>query len=796
MLNSVTKANSPEDSHMLLAWLTNKGRTNNCRKPGKTRRLHLEVLENRTLLSSTLAYWRFEDGTGTTAADSSGNGNTGTLENGALFSTNTPLTNVPRTGAANTGSVQLNGTNQSVVIPDSPTLEPTTAITLEAWVELTSANGTAAIVSRQFSSGAVDSYQIGFRPNLFFGLTNASGQPQTIDTNTSVALNQWHHVAGTWDGSTMRLYLDGNQIGSAPFSGPIGYLASNPVIIGADEDGSGGNPDCCFLPGNLDEVRISDVALTPAQFLNAPPTFTHFTVSLPSSATAGDNLSMTVTALDETNSTATGYRGMVHFTSSDPQAVLPGDYTFSAADNGMHTFSATLKTAGSQSITATDTLNPVAYYRFEEGNGTSVTDTVDGLVEGTHNASYSADFPTSPIPWTGAANQFSLYFDGSTSARVTDQPFILHNTYGDATLEFWVKNTVPSGESDVFWTREDASDTNRFNIYLDPNGLMGVDYREPGGADRVLMLPSTDHVVVPANTWAHIAITRIVDSPTQHTYRFYKDGTLLYTSIDYNPNLPTSTTWTVTGGRSTSMFTGLVDEIRFADKELSSSEFLNIQPATGSSSVSVSPAAASSLVVAGFPSPTTSGAQGSFTVTAVDPYGNTATSYRGTVHFTSSDKRATLPKNYTFTAGDNGTHTFRAVLRTVGTQSLTAFDRRNPSISGTQLGIVVQKSHMSAFFGALDPALLLDGSRFEQTEPAFSGNTRVLDSSPAAARSGECDQPVQLDHDVSLNSATEYRNWVLSNPAASSGSLLNESLSESDGPVWIVHSASFSDSLV
>ena len=54
---------------------------------------------------------------------------------------------------------------------------------------------------------------------------------------------------------------------------------------------------------------------------------------------------------------ATGYTGTVHFTSSDRQAVLPGNYTFTAADAGMHTFSATLKTAGTQSLTATDAAN-------------------------------------------------------------------------------------------------------------------------------------------------------------------------------------------------------------------------------------------------------------------------------------------------------------------------------------------------------------------------------------------------------------------------------------------------------
>src|SRR5204863_487973 len=78
---------------------------------------------------------------------------------------------------------------------------------------------------------------------------------------------------------------------------------------------------------------------------------THFTVSAPASATAGTAFSFTVTALDQFNNTATGYAGTVHFTGSDGQAVLPGDSTLAS---GAGTFSATLKTAGNQTITATD----------------------------------------------------------------------------------------------------------------------------------------------------------------------------------------------------------------------------------------------------------------------------------------------------------------------------------------------------------------------------------------------------------------------------------------------------------
>jgi hypothetical protein len=78
-------------------------------------------------------------------------------------------------------------------------------------------------------------------------------------------------------------------------------------------------------------------------------------LSAPASATAGTSFSVTVALTDAYGNTATGYRGTVHFTSTDGKAVLPADYTFTAADAGTHTFAVTLATAGAQSIIAADT---------------------------------------------------------------------------------------------------------------------------------------------------------------------------------------------------------------------------------------------------------------------------------------------------------------------------------------------------------------------------------------------------------------------------------------------------------
>jgi large repetitive protein len=85
----------------------------------------------------------------------------------------------------------------------------------------------------------------------------------------------------------------------------------------------------------------------------SPGAATHFTVSAPSTATAGTAFNFTVTALDQFNNTATSYGGTAHFTSSDGISVLPAN---SHLTNGAGTFSATLKTAGTQTIAATDTV--------------------------------------------------------------------------------------------------------------------------------------------------------------------------------------------------------------------------------------------------------------------------------------------------------------------------------------------------------------------------------------------------------------------------------------------------------
>ena len=84
---------------------------------------------------------------------------------------------------------------------------------------------------------------------------------------------------------------------------------------------------------------------------------TRFAVAAPATAVAGQPFTVTVTAFDAFGNVATGYRGKVHFTDTAGNSGLPSDYSFSAADGGVHVFTLTLTTAGAQTLTLTDVAN-------------------------------------------------------------------------------------------------------------------------------------------------------------------------------------------------------------------------------------------------------------------------------------------------------------------------------------------------------------------------------------------------------------------------------------------------------
>jgi hypothetical protein len=136
----------------------------------------------------------------------------------------------------------------------------------------------------------------------------------------------------------------------------------------------------------------------------------------------------------------------------------------------------------------------------------------------------------------------------------------------------------------------------------------------------------------------------------------------------------------------------------YGDQDASASTLItakNLTTSWGTTHVQIDPGTASRLAVTA-PSTTTAGSPVTVTVTAQDQFGNTATSYHGTAHFTSSDGGAAvgLPASYQFVAGDAGVHTFTngVKLVTAGSQTVTATDTADGSITGAASIVVTAGS--------------------------------------------------------------------------------------------------------
>ncbi len=157
-------------------------------------------------------------------------------------------------------------------------------------------------------------------------------------------------------------------------------------------------------------------------------------------------------------------------------------------------------------------------------------------------------------------------------------------------------------------------------------------------------------------------------------------GTVNFSSSDSQAGLPASYTFVAADdGKHTFSVT-----LKTAGKQYVNVADTSTSAISGSlAGIIVQAAGAQSIAVTGFPATLTAGGANNFTVTAMDPYGNVANGYTGTVAFTSSDSQAGLPATYTFVAADNGKHTFSVTLKTPGTQTISVTDTVMSSIEGS-----------------------------------------------------------------------------------------------------------------
>jgi PKD repeat protein len=194
-----------------------------------------------------VAAYGFNEGTGSNTTDSSGNGNTGTLIGTAW------------TSGKNGQALSFNGTGSLVTIPDSPSLHLSEALTIEAWVFPTAvSNGWMPIAFKPLTNSQISFVLQGATPQSGVPSLFVSPATDNLWGSNPLSINTWSHLAGTYDGSVLRLYVNGIQVATKAQSGNLGY--SNEALT------LGGNTLFqAFWQGSIDDVRIYNRALSVAE---------------------------------------------------------------------------------------------------------------------------------------------------------------------------------------------------------------------------------------------------------------------------------------------------------------------------------------------------------------------------------------------------------------------------------------------------------------------------------------------------------------------------------------------------
>ena len=192
-----------------------------------------------------VGYWKFDETSGATSTDSSGNGNNGTLVNGPSWVSG-------KVG----GALSFNGTTQYVSVADNTSLNLTNAITISFWLY-------------QTSNYAPDGYIVtiykndmnGYMPRINNGTFDvAMAGNYHRNSGGAARLNTWLLGTITYDGTTITNYINGVAVASSSFFATINASGSA-LIIGS----RGGSTE--FYTGLIDDIRIYSRALSAAEIM-------------------------------------------------------------------------------------------------------------------------------------------------------------------------------------------------------------------------------------------------------------------------------------------------------------------------------------------------------------------------------------------------------------------------------------------------------------------------------------------------------------------------------------------------
>jgi hypothetical protein len=208
--------------------------------------------------TNLIGYWKLDEAPGSmTVLDSSGMGHHGTLEN--LDAARVWIAG--RRG----GAIEIAGDDHAsgIRVPLTPAIAGLQRFTVAAWAYRFEAAGDyASVISRQLGTSQYEVFNLSFTGSLV-SIYLAAGSPSTsypfvTRSKKSTPAGRWIHVAATFDGRVVRLYLEGVQENSMDYPRAM-PASSTPLYLGTNQNDSDGEP----MAGRLDDILLYSEALSP-----------------------------------------------------------------------------------------------------------------------------------------------------------------------------------------------------------------------------------------------------------------------------------------------------------------------------------------------------------------------------------------------------------------------------------------------------------------------------------------------------------------------------------------------------
>ena len=390
-----------------------------------------------------IAHWKFDEGEGTIAYDSAGD------NHGTLYGD-------PNWVAGEIGSYALDfdGAGDYVQIPDDDSLTPGNKITIAFWLYNRGGQNAgiykyAACPSEPSSPGASRAYYmhvIDSTGKLRLRIFAPGDNFDDIYSNNVVSLNQWHHIAGTFDAGEAAMYIDGQLDNSDTMTVSSIWNDAQPLIIGGYWEYCGGDSFVSRLNGKADDVRIYDRALSPEEVQNLyEEAFDPATRAINKLQSALDKKEQAMDKIDEALDEEQDAkdilgemlqnkdygdlkkRDILKALQETRHSMRHENFSLELLDKSLLRLEDALLALGWQPPTLPD---PIAHWTFDEGSGTTAYDYAGDK----HGTVYGA-------VWTSGQINGALNFDGADDyVGIGDSLNITNNL----TVSAWICAKGPS----------------------------------------------------------------------------------------------------------------------------------------------------------------------------------------------------------------------------------------------------------------------------------------------------------------------------------------------------------------